>query len=98
MTDATLAGHIQRNNRTLSFYSLIVEVTRRLIAFDANASRITFSNINGEHGPGGLMEAVHEMLQRHLAPGPGLDRVTAVQMRETGRMWSRKSLVTVKLR
>ena len=86
MTDATLAGHIQRNNRTLSFYSLIVEVTRRLIAFDANASRITFSNINGEHGPGGLMEAVHEMLQRHLAPGPGLDRVTAVQMRETGRM------------
>jgi hypothetical protein len=59
--DPVLAGHIQRNKTTLSFYSLIVEVTRRLIAFDAKATKITFHNMNGEHGPGGLMELVHEM-------------------------------------
>ena len=86
VTDATLAGIIQRNNKTLSFYSLIVEVTRRLIAFDENASRITFDNINGEHGPGGMMEVVHEMLNRHLAPGKALDAMTAVQMQKTGAM------------
>ena len=109
VTDATLAGIIQRNNKTLSFYSLIVgestrccmmpvldmdglyanlelEVTRRLIAFDENASRITFDNINGEHGPGGMMECVHEMLNRHLAPGKALDAMTAVQMQKTAEM------------
>ena len=32
------------------------------------------------------MEAVHEMLQRHLAPGPALDAVTGVQMQQTARM------------
>ena len=86
VTDATLAGIIQRNNKTLSFYSLIVEVTRRLIAFDENASRITFDNINGERGPGGMMEVVHEMLNRHLAPGIALDAMTAVQMQKTAEM------------
>ena len=86
IADATIAGQIQRNNKTLSFYSIIVEVTRRLIAFDENAARITFDNINGDKGPGGLMEAVHEMLNRHLAPGVALDAMTAVQMRKTGEM------------
>jgi hypothetical protein len=32
------------------------------------------------------MEAVHEMLQRHLAPGQALDAVTGVQMARTGEM------------
>ena len=86
ISDATLAGIVQRNNRTLSFYSLIVEVTRRLIAFDDNATRITFDNINGEKGPGGLMEKVHEMTNRHLGPGKGLDTITAVQVAKTGEM------------
>lgn len=86
VSDATLAGLVQRNAKTLSFYSLIVEVTRRLIAFDADATRITFYNMNKEHGPGGLMEAVHEMMNKHLAPGQGLDSVTAVQMRGMAEM------------
>ena len=84
MADATLAGIIQRNNKTLSFYSLIVEVTRRLIAFDEKATRITFDNINGERGPGGLMELVHEMTNRHLGPGKNLDAITSIQMEKTG--------------
>ena len=32
------------------------------------------------------MEAVHEMLNRHLAPGPGLDALTATQMEHTSSM------------
>ncbi|KAF2483207.1 cytochrome P450 [Neohortaea acidophila] len=80
VSDATLAGHIQRNNKTLSFYALIVEVTRRIIAFDKNAARISTHNMDGEHGPGGLMPAVHEMMNRLLAPGPALDAITALQM------------------
>lgn len=86
VSDAPLAGHIQRNAKTLSFYSLIVEVTRRLIAFDRDAARISMYNMNGEHGPGGLMEAVHDMMHRHLAPGPGLDSITATQMERMGAM------------
>lgn len=86
VTDATLAGLVQRNAKTMSFYSLIVEVTRRLIAFDAKATEITFYNMNGEHGPGGLMEAVHDMMSRHLAPGPALDSITTTQMQHTGGM------------
>lgn len=64
----------------MSFYSLIVEVTRRLIAFDEDATRITFYNMNGEHGPGGLMSRVHEMVNRHLAPGPLLEASTKIQV------------------
>lgn len=91
ITDATLAGIIQRNNRTLSFYSLIVEITRRLIAFDDNATKITFNKIDGEPGeqstvPGGLMAKVHEMTNRHLGPGKGLDVMTGVQMAKTAEM------------
>ena len=86
VADATLAGVIQRNAKTLSFYSLIVEVTRRLIAFDEEATRITFHNMNGEHGPGGLMEAVHDMMNRQLGPGSALDSITGIQMQHTGRM------------
>ena len=86
VTDATLAGYVQRNAKSLSFYSLIVEVTRRLIAFDEQATRITFHNMNREHGPGGLMEAVHDMMNTHLAPGPGLDFVTAIQMEGMAEM------------
>lgn len=86
VSDVTLAGHIQRNNKTLSFYSLIVEVTRRLIAFDKDAARISMHNMNGEHGPGGLMEAVHGMMNRLLAPGPALESITAIQMEHFGSM------------
>ena len=86
VSDVVLAGHIQRNGKTLSFYSLIVEVTRRLIAFDKNAARISFHNINGELGPGGLMTAVHDMMNTHLAPGPALDAISAIQMERMGTM------------
>lgn len=90
VSDAILAGHIQRNAKTLSFYSLIVEVTRRLIAFDKDAARISMYNMNGEHGPGGLMEVVHDMMNRHLAPGPGLDSVTTVQMERLAVMLNKE--------
>lgn len=83
VTDPALAGHVQRNSKTLSSYLLIVEVTRRLIAFDKHAARITFQDMHGEDGPGGLMADVHEMMNRHLAPGPGLDDMTRIQMEHT---------------
>lgn len=86
VTDPTLAGHVQRNSKSLSFYLLIVEVTRRIIAFDKHAARITFQDIHGEDGPGGLMAAVHEMMNRHLAPGPGLDDMTRIQMEHTSNI------------
>lgn len=81
VTDPTLAGHVQRNSKSLSFYLLIVEVTRRIIAFDKDAARITFEDMHREDGgPGGLMAEVHEMMNRHLGPGPGLDDMTRIQM------------------
>lgn len=83
VTEPTLAGHVQRDQKSLSFYLLIVEVTRRLIAFDKNAARVTFENMHGENGPGGLMAEVHEMMNRHLAPSPGLDDMTRIQMEHT---------------
>ena len=86
VTDASLASLVQRNAKTLSFYSLIVEVTRRLIAFDSKAARISMYNMNGEHGPGGLMAAVHAMMNEHLAPGLALDAVTTIQMEQMSTM------------
>lgn len=94
IADANIAGHVQRNSKTLSFYSLIVEVTRRLIAFDENAAQISMWNMNGEHGPGGLMSAVHEMMNRLLAPGPALDAITAIQMESMSGMLNDEQIVS----
>lgn len=86
VTDATIAGHVQRNSTTLSFYGLIVEITRRIIAFDRDAARISMYNMDGEHGPGGLMQVVHEMMNSHLGPGQRLDAITSTQMESMGGM------------
>lgn len=89
VADPTLAGHVQRNSKSLSFYLLIVEVTRRLIAFDKDAAQITFREMHREDGgPGGLMAEVHEMMNRHLAPGSGLDDMTRIQLEQTSIMFN----------
>ena len=90
VADPTLAGHVQRNSKSLSFYLLIVEVTRRLIAFDKHAAKITFQDMHREEGgPGGLMAEVHEMMNRHLAPGSGLDDMTRMQMQHTSELFNK---------
>lgn len=94
VADPTLAGYVQRDSKNLSFYLLIVEVTRRLIQFDRSATEVTFADIHGPDGPGGLMAKVHEMMNRHLAPGPGLDDLTRVQMEHTSNKLNDMPTVT----
>jgi hypothetical protein len=91
VTDVGLAGRIQRNSKNLSFYAAVLEVTRRMIAFDKDAMRITFDNIYGEEGKEpGLMNRVHDMVNRHLAPGPSLNRINATQLSVMGDMLNKE--------
>ncbi|EMC97660.1 hypothetical protein BAUCODRAFT_33384 [Baudoinia panamericana UAMH 10762] len=83
VTSPSLVAAVQRNTKTLSFYSVIVEVTRRMCAFDKDATKIIFHNMNQEHGrDGSLMAVVHDMMNAHLSPGPGLDEITSVQLQQ----------------
>ena len=75
-----LAGPIQRASKNLSFYSMILEVTKRLVDFDEPAMQIIRWNMNGEHGEHGLMNESHDMVARMLSPGPILNSMTSVQL------------------
>ncbi|KXL51043.1 MAG: hypothetical protein FE78DRAFT_84400 [Acidomyces sp. 'richmondensis'] len=87
VSSPTLVSLVQRNTKSLSFYSVIVEVTRRMCAFDEDASKIIFYNMNKEHGPdNSLMTVVHDMMNKNLAPGPKLNELTLVQLQQMSLM------------
>lgn len=83
--DPTLAAPIQRASKNLSFYGMILEVTKRLVDFDEPSMRIIRWNLDGAHGANeGLMNESHDMVAAELGPGPGLNAMSATQLEQFG--------------
>jgi cytochrome P450 len=80
VTSASLAAIIQRSSKATSFYSIALEVTRRLCGFDKPSMDIIFHNINGEDKDEGLMPESHDMVARMLGPGPILNGLAQEQL------------------
>jgi hypothetical protein len=80
ITSPSLAAIIQRTSKSTSFYSAILEVTKRLCAFDKHSMDIIWSNANRDQGDGGLMSESHDMIAGVLGPGPQLNDITKVQL------------------
>jgi cytochrome P450 len=65
---------------------VIIEVTKRLVAFDEASMRIIRHNANGENGDGGLMPETHDMIASVLGPGPTLNGMSGVQLEKMAGM------------
>ncbi|KAF2259324.1 cytochrome P450 [Lojkania enalia] len=76
-----LAAPIQRASRNLSFYGMILEVTKRLVGLDEESMRVVRWNLDDELGTGeGLMNEAGHMVARELAPGPNLTAMSTAQL------------------
>ena len=81
--DPALATVIQKKSPNLTFYGMILEVTRRLVDFDTKTMEIIHWNLDGEHGEHeGLMNESEEMVSGSLAPGPSLNALSTTQMEQ----------------
>lgn len=80
ITSPSLAASIQRTSRSTSFYSAILEVTKRICAFDKVTMDIIWKNVNGGDGAIGLMPESHNMIASVLEPGPILNEITKLQL------------------
>ena len=59
---------------------MILEVTKRLIAFDEPTMHIVHDNANRENGDHGLMPETHDMTSSVLGPGPILSSISSIQL------------------
>ncbi|KAF2466472.1 cytochrome P450 [Lindgomyces ingoldianus] len=76
-----LAAPIQRASKSLSFYGMILEVTKRLVDFDEPSMKIIRYNLDGELGHSeGLMIEAHDMVNAVLSPGPILNQMSSTQL------------------
>ncbi|KAF2194561.1 cytochrome P450 [Zopfia rhizophila CBS 207.26] len=76
-----LAAPIQRASKSMSFYGMILEVTKRLVDFDEPSMEIIRYNLDGEHGSTeGLMNESHNMVASVLSPGPVLNSMSTMQL------------------
>ncbi|KAH7389814.1 cytochrome P450, partial [Pyrenochaeta sp. MPI-SDFR-AT-0127] len=81
--DPGLATVIQKKSPNLTFYGMILEVTKRLVGLDEKTMEIVRWNLNGEHGPHeGLMNESEEMISGSLGPGPNLNALSTTQLEQ----------------
>jgi cytochrome P450 len=80
VTSPQIAAQLQRQHKDLTFYTVILEVTRRLLNLNADTMRIIMDNVNREQGDQGLMPRMHDMFNDTLARGDTLKDLTRNQM------------------
>ena len=86
ITSPSLASMAQRRSKTLSFYGLVLEVTKRFVALDEATMHIIKNNMDGTEGHHGLMPESHAATTKLLQPGPELDSMCTVQLEQFSRL------------
>jgi cytochrome P450 len=75
------AAPVQRASKNRSFYSMIFEVSRRLVEWDDASMKIITWNMNGELGHRrGVVHESHDHVESMLAPGPNLHQLSSFQL------------------
>jgi hypothetical protein len=72
VTAPELVAAVNRNSKTLAFNPFIAALGMRITGHDDVTSQIVQHNLNGEEGPGYVID-VHDNLVTALAPGPNLE-------------------------
>lgn len=75
VTSPDLVSAVNRNSKALAFNPFIAQLGKRITGHDEATSQIVQHNLNGEQGPGYVIE-VHDGIVASLAPGKDLERMT----------------------
>ena len=81
VTAPDLVTAVNRNSKALAFNPFIAQLGKRITGHSEATSRIVQHNLNGENGPGYVIE-VHDGLVNALSPGKDLESMTAAMLQE----------------
>lgn len=81
VTSPDLVGAVYRNAKTLAFNPFIAKFSQRITNYDEATSLIVQHNLNGENGPGYVIES-HDAILKALAPGENLEKMTLIMLEE----------------
>ena len=81
VTSPDLVGAVNRNSKALAFNPFIAQLGKRITGHDEATSQIVQHNLNGEHGPGYVVD-IHDGIVAALAPGKSLEKMTGVMLQE----------------
>ena len=84
VTSPDLIAAVNRNSKSLSFNPFIAQLGKRITGHDETTSQIVQLNLNGENGPGYVID-VHDGMVAALAPGRSLENMTEVMLHEASR-------------
>ena len=76
VTSPELVTAVNRNSKALAFNPFIAALGMRITGHDEATSQIVQHNLNGEHGPGYVID-VHDGTVAALAPGANLEAMLA---------------------
>lgn len=81
VTSPELVSAVNRNAKTLAFNPFIAQLGKRITGHDQATGLIVQHNLNGEKGPGYVID-VHDGTLTALAPGKALEDMTLAMVRE----------------
>lgn len=81
ITSIDLIGAVQRVPKILALAPIEAKFAMTVCASSKEANRILNLNINGDEGDWGLSMDYHKSLHPSLAPGPGLDAMNRIMLK-----------------
>ena len=85
VTAPDLITAVNRNSKALAFNPFIAQLGKRITGHSEATSQIVQLNLNGENGPGYVIE-VHDGLVAALGPGRDLENMTEAMLSEATRL------------
>ena len=88
VTAPDLVMAVHRNSKKLAFNPFIAQLGKRITGHDEATSQIVQHNLNGENGPGYVID-VHDGIVASLAPGKDLEKMTKAMLRHASPYFDR---------
>ncbi|KAL9126882.1 MAG: hypothetical protein Q9217_004140 [Psora testacea] len=82
VTSPDLVNAVNRNSKKISFNPFIAQLGKRITGHDEATGQIVQHNLNGEQGPGYVID-VHDGMLASLTPGQDLEQMTKAMLRQT---------------
>ena len=73
VTSPDLVNAVNRNSKKIAFNPFVAMLGKRITGHDEDTSQIVQRSLNGEHGPGYVID-VHDRIVASLAPGQDLQQ------------------------
>ena len=81
VTSPVLVNDVNRNSKKIAFNPFIAQLGKRMTGHDEATGQIVQHNLNGENGPGYVIE-VHDETVASLAPGKDLEQMTQAMLKQ----------------